>query len=28
MGRFGHAWLVSDDAHTHEAKAPRVAPAA
>ncbi|MGH3112815.1 MAG: winged helix-turn-helix transcriptional regulator [Gaiellaceae bacterium] len=28
MGRFGHAWLVSDDAHTHEAKTPSVAPAA
>jgi DNA-binding HxlR family transcriptional regulator len=28
MGRFGHAWLVSDDAHTHDAKASSVAPAA
>ena len=27
MGRFGHAWLVADEAHTHGEKA-RVAPAA
>lgn len=28
MRRFGHSWLVADEAHTHGQKASRVAPAA